>query len=484
LVKLQFGSVRANSLQTPRTASVLLAGIIALTVGTVGHTYFPGLLAPASAFVAAAGPMVRDFAESAPVAAAANAAAEVGQMASAMIAAKPEVVTREIELQADSSFAEMLQNADVAPDEALAAAAALDKVYSHRKLKAGQDFTLTLNRLGADETIKSIVFQAEPTKEVTISRLETGAYTAKAEITPLERERVAAHGTLSNSLYETGRQAGVPRSVMAAMVRAYSHTVDFQRDLHVGDKFEVLYDQPTSKDGKPVGQGVIIYAALQIGGKVKPLYRVTFADGAVDYFDEKGQSVKRSLLRTPVEGAKMTSGFGMRMHPLLGYSKMHQGIDFGAPTGAPIFAAGSGVVAEVGFKGAYGRYVRIRHNNGQISTAYAHMSRFARGLYQGARVNQGDVIGFVGSSGRATGPHLHYEVHVNGQQVNPLSVNLPTGRVLEGKTLVQFKDGQTRIRREFSTLLTKDNEAEKPATESLPEASLEKASKVAANTRR
>jgi hypothetical protein len=150
----------------------------------------------------------------------------------------------------------------------------------------------------------------------------------------------------------------------------------------------------------------------------------------------------------------MTSGFGMRMHPLLGYSKMHKGVDFGAPPGTPILAAGSGVVEEVGFKGAYGRYVRLRHN-GKTETAYAHMSRFARNLYAGARVNQGDVIGFVGASGRATGPHLHFEVLLNGDQVNPTNISLPMGRVLEGPALNQFRQGEKRIRQEFVRILGK-----------------------------
>jgi murein DD-endopeptidase MepM/ murein hydrolase activator NlpD len=275
-------------------------------------------------------------------------------------------------------------------------------------------------------------------------------------VTPIERERIAARGEIRSSLYAAGAREGVPRSVMAAMIRAYSHAIDFQRDLHPGDKFEVLYDQPTAHDGTPVGQGVIIYAAIQLGAKVLPLYRVTFGDGTVDYFDERGKSVKRALLRTPVDGARMTSGFGMRMHPLLGYSKMHQGVDFGAPTGTPIFAAGSGVVEESGWKGSYGKFVLLRHN-GRLETAYAHMSRYARGVYPGARVNQGDVIGFVGTTGRSTGAHLHFEVRVDRHQINPLSVNMPTGRVLEGQALAQFKRGQTRIRQEFSTLLGKED---------------------------
>jgi murein DD-endopeptidase MepM/ murein hydrolase activator NlpD len=160
------------------------------------------------------------------------------------------------------------------------------------------------------------------------------------------------------------------------------------------------------------------------------------------------------LLRTPVAAAHITSGFGMRMHPLLGYTKMHKGVDFGASIGTPIFAAGNGTIDVIGFENGYGRYIKIRHN-GNLATAYAHMSRFAANMYQGAHVNQGQVIGYVGMSGRATGPHLHFEVHVNGQQVNPMSVNLPTGRSLDGKLLADFRAGQAKVRQEFMTMLAK-----------------------------
>jgi murein DD-endopeptidase MepM/ murein hydrolase activator NlpD len=241
---------------------------------------------------------------------------------------------------------------------------------------------------------------------------------------------------------------------MASLIHIYSHDIDFQRDIHPGDKFEVLYDQPTTTQGKAVGEGDVIYAALTVGGKIHPIYRVTFSDKTVDFFDDRGQSVRRTLLRTPVAAAHITSGFGMRMHPLLGYTKMHKGVDFGASIGTPIFAAGNGTIEVIGFENGYGRYIKIRHN-GNLATAYAHMSRFAANMFQGAHVNQGQVIGYVGMSGRATGPHLHFEVHVNGQQVNPMSVNLPTGRSLDGKLLADFRAGQGKIRQEFSTILAK-----------------------------
>lgn len=452
MVHLQLGSVRGSSLQSRRTASLLFAGLFALGIGTVGHHFVPSLAAPAELFAQSARPVVAEIAASAPVKAMANVAGEVQDLAESVVSATPEQSTREVELGKGRTFPRMLIDTDIDSDEAFAAAAALNKVYDFKKLKAGQEFTLSITRTGDDETLMGLTFAPEPTKEVTVTRQPSGDYVAELRNTPLERQRVAARGEIQNSLYRAGAKQGVPRAIMAALIRAFSHEVDFQRDIHPGDKFEVLYDQPTAKNGSPIGQGVIIYAALIVNGKANPLYRVTFGDGAVDYFNEHGQSIKRSLLRTPVEGAKITSGFGMRMHPLLGYSKMHKGVDFGAPVGTPIYAAGAGAIEQADFDGSYGRLVVLRHTS-DVETAYAHMSRFAKGVYPGARVNQGDVIGYVGTSGRSTGAHLHFEVRVNKQAVNPLNVSMPIGRVLKGKTLDQFESGQTKIKQEFKNLL-------------------------------
>ncbi len=468
LVYIRLGSVHANTLQVRRTASLLLTGLIILCVGVTGHHYWPSLAVSAGALVRAAAPVVAGMADSAPLQAVAETASDVQELAAAALAQTPENSTRIVEMGNGRTFSRMLLDAALPSDDALAAAAALGKVYDHRKLKAGQEVALSITRLGENRTLTGLAFSPEPTKEISITRQPDGSFIAQMKNTPLERQRIAARGEIRGSLYGAGEREGVPRAIMAALIRAYSHEIDFQRDLHAGDKFEVLYDQPTAKDGTPVGQGVIIYAALIIRDKVRPLYRVTFGDGAVDYFNELGQSVKRSLLRTPVEGARVTSGFGMRIHPLLGYSKMHKGVDFGAPTGTPIYASGTGVVEEARFNGAYGRYIRLRHN-GRTQTAYAHLSRFAKGVYAGARVQQGDVIGFVGTSGRSTGPHLHYEVIVDRKQVNPLSVSMPTGRTLEGKTLTQFKQGQTKIKQEFQNLLEKDTASQNNAQVLSPE---------------
>jgi murein DD-endopeptidase MepM/ murein hydrolase activator NlpD len=394
---------------------------------------------------------INQAANSAPGQAIANARTELTQA----IAPKPEFVTRTIEVDEDQSFADALKDSGIDTAEARSAMNALSKVYDLRRLKAGQDITLSFARTLDNETLTTAVFSPETTKEITITRDQEGRYTAALHNIPVTRQRMAARAEITSSLHEAAARAGIPHPIMSALIKIYSHDIDFQRDIHKGDRFEVLYDQPMTQTGKPVGEGSIIYAAMRIGNKFRPVYRVTFNDGTVDYFDELGRSIRRTLLRTPVAAAHITSGFGMRVHPLLGYSKMHQGVDFGAIIGTPIFAAGSGIVDEAGFKGGYGRYVRIRHN-GTLSTAYAHMSRFANALHRGARVNQGDVIGYVGASGRATGPHLHFEVHVNGHQVNPMSVNLPTGRTLDGRLLAEFKNGQKKIKQDFATLVAKN----------------------------
>jgi murein DD-endopeptidase MepM/ murein hydrolase activator NlpD len=390
---------------------------------------------------------------SAPVQAIATAGKDAAAVIKPALAPKPETMIREAELEDGATFTQLLTSSGITTSDALAATSALAGVFDPRHLKSGQSVALSITRTGNQQRLDSATLQADVTKEITVARGADGTFAARIKTMPITREHFAARTEIHSSVYEAGERAHVPHALMASFMRIYSHAIDFQRDIHPGDSFEILYDQPTAANGAPAGEGDIIYAALIVGGKTRPVYRVTFNDGTVDYFDEKGQSIRRALLRTPVAAAHITSGFGMRMHPILGYSKMHQGVDFGAPEGAPIFAAGNGVVTKIEHSGSYGRYIEIRHNN-KLETLYAHMSRFADGLYNGAKVSQGEVIGYVGMSGRATGPHLHFEVHVGDKPVNPLSVNLPTGRVLEGQLLTAFKKGQAKIKQEFAQLMT------------------------------
>jgi len=456
----RLGAVQAPTIRVDKASPLVLIGLFILAVGTTGHHVSPHFTDAADSVLRVAEPALQELVENAAMQTVAQAAANVQELASSVVTAEPEHVTRIVELGAGRTFARMLIDAAISGEDAFAVSSALGKVFDHRKLKAGQEVALSITRQGNSETLTALTFEPEATKEISIQRQKDGSYLATLHAMPIERKRLAAQGEIRGSLYGAGEKAGVPRAIMAAMLRAYAHEIDFQRDIRAGDRFEVLYDQPSARNGTPVGQGVIIYAALILRGKVIPLYRVTFGDGSVDYFDEKGRSIKRSLLRTPVEGARVSSSFGVRRHPILGYSKMHQGTDFAAPMGTPIFAAGSGTVEAAKFNGSYGRYVKIRHNS-RTATAYAHMSRFASDIKPGARVNQGDVIGYVGTSGRSTGPHLHYEVLIDGRQANPMTISMPVGRVLDGATFKQFKQGQEKIKKEFAALLQKNDDTAK-----------------------
>lgn len=466
MAHLRLGSLHGATLQERPTTSLLLVGLITLGIGTMGHFYAPKATETTSTIVQATAPAIEEIVDSAPIQAMTQTAKSVKELASAVIKPRPELSTRVVELGKGRTFARMLMDAAIPSDQAVAASSALGKVYDHRKLRAGQEVTLSITTLKDDYTLTALTFEPASTKELSIVRLYDGTYSAELKNTPVERRRIAVKGKIKNSLYAAGARQGVPRGIMASLIRAYSHQIDFQRDIRPGDKFEILYDQPTARNGSAIGQGVIIYAALHTGGRTFPIYRVTFGDGAVDYFNEKGQSVKRSLLRTPLANARITSSFGRRRHPLLGYTRMHKGVDFGAPRGTPIFAAGNGRVIKAKWNGGYGKYIKIRHN-GRTYTAYAHMKRFAKGIRAGSRVKQGDVIGFVGNTGRSTGPHLHYEVIIDGKARNPMKVSMPTGRVLKGKTLRQFKKGQGKLKDEFIALLkhskeNKENAKAKP----------------------
>ena len=273
--------------------------------------------------------------------------------------------------------------------------------------------------------------------EAGIGRLLDGAFQSFERQRRLRRETVSIRGEIESSLYADGVEEGAPAALMLDVFRLFSYSLDLQRDIHRGDRFELLFDRYREADGADADYGEVDYAALDTGGEKMRFYRFETEPGAFEYFDAEGQGVRRALLATPVDSARITSSYGRRRHPILGYSRMHRGVDFGAPTGTPIRAAGDGTVVSRGWKGAYGRYIRIRHRGG-YQTAYAHLRRYAKGLRQGRRVKQGQVIGYVGSSGLSTGPHLHYEVLVNGRQVNPMKLRLPSAKNLKGEALERF----------------------------------------------
>jgi murein DD-endopeptidase MepM/ murein hydrolase activator NlpD len=251
---------------------------------------------------------------------------------------------------------------------------------------------------------------------------------------------------LYQSIYETALRNNVPNTVIEDIIRIYSYDVDFQRKVQQGDSLDVLFADDDNADGK----SEVRYVSLTVGGETKKYYHYQTADdGTYDYYDETGKSAKKFLVRKPVPTGIMRSGFGERNHPLLHYMKIHTGVDWAAPFGTPIFAAGNGAIDEIGVKGGYGKYIRIRHANG-YQTAYGHMTAFARGLNVGSRVRQGQIIGFVGSTGLSTGSHVHYEILVNDRFVDPMRIKLPRGRVLDGTTLALFE----KTREQLDTLMS------------------------------
>ena len=292
-----------------------------------------------------------------------------------------------------------------------------------------------------DSAVEAVVALSDTGKYVAVDvqSLSSGTDVAEADE---DDENDTSAVRLYQSIYETAMRNQVPRPVIDDLVRIYSYDVDFQRRAAPGDSFEVLYSGEEDNDAR---NNDVLFAALTVGGETKKFFRFQSPDdGVVDYYDETGKSAKKFLVRKPVGAGIMRSGFGFRRHPILGYSKMHTGVDWAAPYGTPIFASGNGTVDRVGWDGGYGKYVRVKHNNG-YETAYGHMSAFARGIEPGKRIRQGQVIGFVGSTGLSTGAHVHYEIVVNGRFVDPMRIRLPRGRVLEGPMLAGFEKERERI---------------------------------------
>lgn len=364
-------------------------------------------------------------------------------------------IERAIKVRRGDTLMDVLLEAGISRTEAYNAITAMRKVHDPRDLMPGTTLTLTYMPLAdiPDPPLSFRGFGFKPSieKSVNVSRSWDNRFEANLDKAPLTHSQARAVGRIDSSVYVDAVEAGVPVNVVIEMIRAFSFDVDFQREIHPDDGFEVLYDRLVTPDGQLARTGDVIYAALILKGKRHALYHHHLKDGTEDYFNEKGESVRKALMRTPIDGARLSSRFGRRRHPILGYTKMHKGIDFAAPRGTRIMAAGNGVVVAAGRNGGYGLYVRIRHNT-TYSTAYAHMRSIAKGVRRGRRVRQGQTIGYVGSTGRSTGPHLHYEVLRNNRQINPLGLKLPTGRKLRGAELKRFRAAKAEIDGAFAAL--------------------------------
>ena len=292
-------------------------------------------------------------------------------------------------------------------------------------------------------TIEKVVINLNNQQQIIIKKNQEqtseniSTYTASLKEIKLTLYKMRYFGVIKNGLFSDGVDSGISASTMMKMINLYSYDIDFQRDIHSGDKFEMLVESFFDENGKKIKDGNVLYSLIKLSNRQVETYAYQVGD-RLEYFDAKGNSMRKSLLRTPINGARVSSGFGMRRHPILGYSKMHKGVDFAAPTGTPILAAGSGTIVYMGVKGGYGNYVQIKHNV-DYSTAYGHASRFNKKFKSGNKVTQGDVIAYVGTTGRSTGPHLHFELIYKGNQVNPSKVKATSGLKLVGKDLVKFE---------------------------------------------
>ena len=352
-----------------------------------------------------------------------------------------------IEARPGDTPLKLLARIGVAPQDAQAAVRELSTVWNPRDLKAGQKAAVFVQ----DDRLLSFRLALAPDHEIVVARDYQGNFVAEDQDRPTREVATLGTGTIQTSLSGAASRAGVPAGVLGEMIAAFSYDVDFQREVRPGDTFTVLYRRIHDEFGQPTGLGRLVYAEMVLSGTRLRLYRYTPEGGEPGYFTAIGENIKKPLLRTPVDGARLTSGFGMRVHPVLGYSRMHRGVDFAASIGTAVYAAGDGVVVHAGRVSGYGNYVEIEHNQ-QYATAYGHLSAFARGLHDGERVRQGEVIGYVGMTGLATGPHLHYEVHYQGAQIDPLSVRMPSLTRLAGDDLKAFQASRDAIERELIEL--------------------------------
>jgi murein DD-endopeptidase MepM/ murein hydrolase activator NlpD len=378
-------------------------------------------------------------------------ARSIAPIADLPIATSVATATQTVELRVHSgdTLIALLSSVGATLADAHAAARALEPVFHPREIRPGWKLQVTLNpqESPGQVALQSVAFRPSVERDVEVFRTSVDGdarFMAHTLDRNLHRESKLSSGTIEDSLFNAGADAGVPHDLLLATIRTLSFDVDFQRDIRAGDQFELFYDTFRDDDGVVAKSGEVNFAKLILSGKELRYYRFTPSSGVTDLFSAEGKSIRKALLQTPVDATRISSNFGMRRHPILGYSTLHRGVDFAAAAGTPIQAAGNGTIVSAGPLGSYGNYVRIRHD-ANYSTAYAHLKKFAGGIRKNVRVRQGDIIGYVGATGRATGPHLHYEVLRDNRQVNPRGLRLPSGEALAGDDLKRFKAHQLEI---------------------------------------
>ena len=340
------------------------------------------------------------------------------------------------------TFDSILENYLIDKEEVNILKNKLSKKVNLNKLKTNQKIYLTIDQ--SENTIKKFIFQISNKERIVLTQdLKNKIFSQRVILTKLKKEVKYNENVILQSLYKAASEKKIPANIIIEFARVYGFQVDFQRDIRKKDKFQIMYEVFVDEKKKVIETGNILFANLILSGEENSLYYFD-GKGSIGHYDKNGRSVRKALMKTPINGARLSSPFGMRKHPIDGFNKMHKGTDFAAPLGTPIMASGSGVIKKAGWCGGGGNCVVIKHNS-TYQTVYAHMSKFAKGIRKGTRVKQGQTIGFVGSTGKSTGPHLHYEVIVNGKRINSQTLKLPSGKILKGNERKVFETKRIKL---------------------------------------
>jgi len=345
-------------------------------------------------------------------------------------------------IKSGETFDKILDSYSINKNEINAIKQSLSKKVNINKLNTNQKIHIILDK--TNNKIKEFVFQISNTEKIYLSKnSEDLEFDEKILSIKLDKKIIYKENIILQSLYKAATDQNIPPNTIIEFARIYGFQVDFQRDIRKEDKFQIMYEVFIDENKKIIETGEILFANLKLSGQDNSLYYFD-KENLEGHYDKNGKSVQKALMKSPINGARLSSSFGMRKHPIDGYNKMHRGTDFAAPKGTPIMASGNGIVKKAGWCGGGGNCVKIRHNS-TYETVYAHMSKFARGIKNGVRVKQGQTIGYVGSTGKSTGPHLHYEVIVNGKKVNSQKLKLPSGKVLKGKDREYFETAKIKL---------------------------------------
>ena len=345
-------------------------------------------------------------------------------------------------IKSGETFDNILRKYLIEEEEILIVKKNLLKKVNLNKLNTKQSIQINLDQ--TNNKIKEFVFQISNTEKIYLKRnVNKNIFSQEIVIVKLEKQIFYKENIILQSLYKTASELDVPANIIIEFARIYGFQIDFQRDIRRKDRFQIMYEVFLDENKKIIQTGEILFSNLVLSGQDNSLYYFN-KQGSEGHYDKNGKSVQKALMKTPINGARLSSSFGMRKHPIDGFNKMHRGTDFAAPKGTPIMASGNGIIKKAGWCGGGGNCVKIKHNS-TYETVYAHMSKFARGIKNGIRVKQGQTIGYVGSTGKSTGPHLHYEVIVNGKKVNSQKLKLPSGKILKGDERKLFETKKIKL---------------------------------------